>query len=79
MSRKMKYVMTKDGFPILFSEAQNHIEFRHFNPSSAGFCDVNYNDDTSFFEVDCYGESIGLKMGIDSKDKQYIEMLFNHY
>jgi len=63
---KAKYIKTKDDEIIIFSELQQHKEFKHFHPVSAGFvsfkCDKNGN-----VTCECYGESISLNLESDSQ------------
>jgi hypothetical protein len=54
-----KYIKTKDNEIIVFSELQNHSEFRRFEPISAGF--INFTtDDIGNPTCECYGQSISL-------------------
>ena len=58
---KVKYIKTKDNKIIVFSALQDHSEFAHFEPVSAGFIsfgiDKNRNPDCT-----CYGKSVSLKL-----------------
>ncbi len=68
MMLKQKYIRTKDNKIIVFSELNQHNEFKHFEPVSAGFISINTKKaDYSgqyYHETDCkcYGESISLKL-----------------
>lgn len=56
MDTKQKYVrIGKDEF-IIFPMFINHDAFYNFHPTSAGFCYIYGN------KVDCYGESVSLKL-----------------
>ena len=76
MSKKLKYVMYNNG-PILFGQSSSHSEFRHFNPTSAGFCTINFENYR--YSVDVYGGSISLKLKADERDKILIELILNEY
>jgi hypothetical protein len=59
-----KYVITREGYPILFPFAMNHSDFRNIdNLLSAGFVDITDE------EVSIWGksESTGLKPLEDDK------------
>ena len=76
MSKEMKYIVT-NSYPILFTQCQQHSDFRHFNPSSAGMCRIDHEDGK--FVAECYGESISLKLKTNPQDKIFIELMLNHY
>ena len=76
MSKKMKYIITKTGCPILFGQAQQHSEFKHFNPTSAGFCNISFDD---HYKVQCYGESTSLNLASSQNDSIKIEVMLNEY
>jgi len=66
---KQKYIRTKDNRIIVFSELNQHNEFKHFEPVSAGFISIStkkveYNVVGEYYETDCrcYGESVSLKL-----------------
>ena len=62
MDTKQKYVrIGRDEF-IIFPMTLSHDEFLKFHPTSAGFCYI-YNN-----KVDCYGESVSLKLKSDPAD-----------
>ena len=81
MSKKLKYVITDDGFPILFGEYQSHTEFKHFNPMSAGFCHISDGEiGEPVLKVHCFGESIGLNLKANpEKDEKKIHTMLNYY
>lgn len=59
--RRVKYIRTKHNEIIVFSELQQHSEFKHFNPVSAGFISIGIREDGEVKAV-CYGESISLNL-----------------
>ena len=66
---KVKYIRTKDNEIIVFSILQEHSQFKHFEPISAGFISIVIGNDKNP-DCTCYGESIslGLKsMPIDTR------------
>jgi len=76
MSKEMKYIVCHGVCPILFSAAQKHSEFKHFNPESAGFCRINNKDR---YQVSCYGESVSLNLKSRSRDEILISNMLNEY
>lgn len=58
---KVKYIRTQDNRIIVFSDRQQHSEFKMFNPISAGFISFGTGDDRNP-DCSCYGESISLKL-----------------
>jgi len=58
---RTKYIKTKNNEIIIFSELQQHSEFRYFNPVSAGFIAIGM-DDIGNPNCTCYGESISLDL-----------------
>jgi hypothetical protein len=54
-----KYVITEDKVIIVFPELIQHSEFKHFNPTSAGFISIGVNKQGNP-SCSCYGESISL-------------------
>ena len=68
---KTKYVRTKNGVIIVFSELLQHSEFRKFEPISAGFISFGVNKDGNP-TCSCYGESISL--GLESNPKEDTEL-----
>lgn len=52
----------------MFSHLQQHSEFRHFNPVSAGFIRITYGENTqSGAKCECYGESVSLDLKSDEE------------
>ena len=52
---KMKYVKVGQyNSIIIFPAIIQHSEFKHFNPTTAGFCYVSEE------KVECFGESVSL-------------------
>lgn len=59
----LKYVRVGNNV-ILFSETLLHSTFKYLEPTSAGFCTIDYPNR----KVVCYGESISLKLKSDVED-----------
>lgn len=68
MSRS-KYIKTKNGEIIVFSEAMFHSDFRSMNPVSAGFISFGINKD-GHPTCSCFGESISLRLVSDEEDTE---------
>ena len=78
--RKLKYVIDRNGFPILFTEAMQHSDFKHFGPISAGFYKLIPTKDEQgnlYTEAVAYGESLSLKMKSQVGDDKLIEFVCN--
>ena len=59
-----KYIKTNDKKIIVFSGLNNHSDFKHFNPTSAGF--IRFETDVAGdVNCVCYGSSISLQMKSD--------------
>jgi hypothetical protein len=58
---RVKYIRTEDNQIIIFSELQNHSDFKIFNPISAGFISIGIGKDRNP-DCTCYGESVTLKL-----------------
>jgi hypothetical protein len=57
---RMKYIISKDDTPVVFSDFQSHQEVASalsFLVLGAGFCHIN--DDKEFV---CYGDSVSLNV-----------------
>lgn len=52
---------------IIFPCVMEHSTFKHLNPITAGFCYIN----TQHQRVDCFGESISLKLKSDKKEDSF--------
>lgn len=80
--RKFKYVIA-DNIPILFFMGTEHKDVaRGFKVTSAGFCDVWYDEMLKVWKTKCYGESISLNMKSDPvEDTMLLEHVLNseHY
>lgn len=61
---KVKYIKTAENQIIVFPEYIQHIEFKKFNPISAGFIWINAEGPHEL-TCGCYGESISLKLKAD--------------
>jgi hypothetical protein len=75
MSKEMKYVISDGMFPIIFSPAIQHSALQHLKPTSAGMCRIRKEDGGGFI-VDCYGESISLKLK-QEHDEASIRLMLN--
>jgi hypothetical protein len=63
----MKYIITRNGSPVIFSEAEKHSDVaRSIGAKSAGFVHINGN------EVKCYGESMSLNLKPSEDDERII-------
>ncbi len=73
--RKFKYVISDDLVPILFPEGIRHDKFRSIFPKivSAGFCTISGENNDIL--VDCWGESVSLKVKSQQGDNAIIEMM----
>lgn len=72
IKREFKYVVINGAYPIVFSHAQTHSEFREIGKiTSAGFGQIN--DDQT---VSVWGNSQSLKIGTDKIDHILLEALF---
>ncbi len=56
----MKYVMIRECLPIVFTEAIQHDTFRSLGVTSAGFCDITWDEQGQY--VQAYGESVSLRL-----------------
>jgi hypothetical protein len=63
---RVKYIKTKNNEIIVFSELQQHKEFRHFEPVSAGFISFGIGKDRNP-DCSCYGESVSLDLKSDEE------------
>ena len=63
----VKYVRTKCGKIIVFSDLFQHREFKRFVPVSAGFISFGIGNDGNP-TCNCYGESISLGLKSDPSD-----------
>lgn len=61
MILKTKYVRTKEDRIIVFSELNQHSEFKSFEPVSAGFISIGVGEDGNP-DCTCYGESVSLSL-----------------
>jgi hypothetical protein len=68
MFLKQKYIRTKDNKIIVFSELNQHDEFKKFEPVSAGFVSFAtkkiQSGNQTYYVTDCtcYGESVSLNL-----------------
>lgn len=78
MKKIIKYVITEDGVPILFSCDIRHADILQKGSVSAGFLVLRYDATKAAFLARCFGESSSLK--VKSKleaDQKIIEDFFN--
>ena len=79
MFGKVKYIITEHKEIIVFSELQQHSEFKHFAPISAGFISFGVNKQGNP-TCSCYGESISLGLKSNPEEdtiiaKRQLDML----
>lgn len=72
---KSKYIVSRDGTPVVFAEVLNHADvaralFGNTPIMGAGFCYIKDN------RYECWGESVSLR--VKSRGEQDAEML-NRY
>ena len=86
MSRERKYVIQNEVFPFICSAGTQHSDLCRYGGTSAGFFSIrphptrmqNEYSLTPYLEVECWGESISLKLKSNpEKDKVILERLFN--
>lgn len=81
----MKYIIIDYSIPVVFSEANNHKDFKNIgNITSAAFFNISakqeINDEAApRIRVHCYGESQSLGLKKDICDERILERLFNSY
>lgn len=78
MNRIIKYVISEQGVPILFSCDIRHADVLQIGTASAGFMVMRYDVVKSMFLVRCFGQSSSLK--VKSKleiDAKIIEIFLN--
>jgi hypothetical protein len=66
----VKYIKTKDGKIIVFPGTMMHSDFKHFEPTSAGFVEFYIINDE--VRCRCYGESISLGLKCDTIKDSFI-------
>ena len=80
---KLKYVVFDCLFPVIFTEAQQHVKFKFMGKiTSAGFCKIYSEGDVAaqVVKVHCYGESISLNIKSDPKDSELLtRVIRNEY
>ena len=78
MNKMIKYIISKDGIPVLFSCDIIHAEVLQNGFLSAGFLILRYDVVKSVFFVKCFGESSSLKVKSELEaDEKIIEDFFN--
>lgn len=82
---KLKYILTRTGAFALFSEVHTHADMArgmYGDIVSAGFChlSVAYNDGNPEikYRMNCYGESISLKLKSRPEDSDIISNKLNN-
>ena len=66
---KLKYIIVDGKNVIVFPETLNHSQFKHLNPTSAGF--IFFQQDANHVVTcKCYGESVTLNLKSLEKDSQ---------
>jgi hypothetical protein len=76
---KKKYIITSNGFPVLFDEGLIHRAVSvSYSVHSAGFCNVWYDPELKRIRVKCWGESSSLHVrSIPESDACIIENMLN--
>ena len=75
---RLKYIITRNNSPVLFSEAESHNEVAsRVGAISAGFVDIEYLKAHDVYAVDCYGSSISLGMNSSKGDSVKIAQMLN--
>ena len=77
--RSIKYIMLDWDTPILFPDHMNHsdVAANFSSPvTSAGFVSVNGRDEYGDTLVQCYGESVSLKIKSNEKDSKIMNRTF---
>jgi hypothetical protein len=77
MNKIIKYIISDDGIPILFSCDLQHADVMHNGCLSAGFMVFWYDAEKALIVVRCYGEStsIGVKSKLETDEKIIEEFL----
>ena len=80
MVLKQKYIRTSDDRIIVFSELQQHKEFRGFEPVSAGFISIGVGKDGNP-DCTCYGESVSLGIKSNEVEDTFLarKQILGHY
>ncbi len=80
MILKTKYVRTKENRIIVFSELNQHSEFKSFEPVSAGFISIGVGSDGNP-DCTCYGESVSLNLKSNEEEDTILakRQILGHY
>jgi hypothetical protein len=73
----MKYIIFDNCFPVIFSEgiSHNEVTVHGMKPTSAGFAIlIGYGN---YITVNCYGESVSLKLSHKEHDEEIITKSVN--
>ncbi len=76
---EMKYVIIDDICAILFTDIQNHSDFKEGfgTVTGAGRVMINPNRETGGISVQVFGDSFTLKMKAKPEDEWVINRMFN--
>jgi hypothetical protein len=78
MKKIIKYIITEQGIPVLFSCEMKHADVLQNGFVSAGFLVMRYDSVKSLFLVRCFGESSSLKVKSELEaDQKIIEEFLN--
>lgn len=82
---KLKYILTKTGAFVLFHPVTTHADMAkglYGTPISAGFCHIQTKDFEepmrSTVSVECFGESISMKLKSRPEDGEIITKALNN-
>ena len=70
MTTTNKYIIVDNIFPILFTEATSHNEFKRLNITSAGFFTID-----SFGLISIFGNSASLNINSKKEDLSCISLM----
>jgi hypothetical protein len=66
----IKYIMTSKG-PIIFLGSLSHVDFKHFNPTSAGFVSIDIDKK----EAKAIKSSFSLGIGPGGNDSDILTLM----
>lgn len=72
----LKYIITVDQIPVIFSATFRHNEILN-KGVSAGYLILNYDVDTNIFVIKCFGESTSLELKVAQSDERLITEYLN--
>jgi hypothetical protein len=72
----LKYIITEDNIPIIFSKKIMHDAIIP-KAIAAGFLILNYDVDANLFVVKCFGESTTMNLKVSENDEFIIREYLN--